>query len=177
MKQIPRAYNKLFADICKQYGLKQLKADECVIVKTVNNTDNSSCNLDLNGPSDLSSIPEMQPTMPVKNRIWPDFPYAKAVIIVCTYVDDNLFFTNSVRKSKIDITCDVPVNWYLSVKYDHNEATGAVTAHQDFYIDKLLQKFGMTECKPVPSPFPSKADKIINDLALPVVNVYPTMHN
>jgi len=66
-------------------------------------------------------------------------------------------------------------NWYLSVKYDRDETTGAVTAHQDLYIDKLLKKWGMTECKPLASPFPSKADKMIDDLAQPVDHVDPVM--
>jgi len=32
-----------------------------------------------------------------------------------------------------------PVNWYLSVKYDRDPITGAVSAHQHLYIDKLLK--------------------------------------
>ena len=123
MKQSPRAYNQLFAEICRAYGLTQLKSDECVFVKMANNSKSEATNDNM---SDIRSIPHMQPTLPSDDRIWPDCPYAKVVLIVCTYVDDNLFFTNSVLlaknfdafcKTRIDITCDGPVNWYLSVKY------------------------------------------------------------
>ena len=182
MKQSPRAYNHLFAEICRTYGLTQLKSDECVFVTMANNSKSAATQ---DNTTDIRSIPHMQPTLPEDDRIWPDCPYAKVVLIVCTYVDDNLFFTNSVLlakhfeafcKTRIDITCDGPVNWYLSVKYDRDEVTGAVTAHQDLYIDKLLQKWGMADCKPVPAPFPSKTDKLIDELALPVTDVDPVMH-
>ena len=58
-----------------------------------------------------------------------------------------------------------PVNWYLSVKYDHNPVTGAVPAHQHLYIDKLLMKWGMEQCNSLPIPFLQKADDIVKELA------------
>jgi predicted alternative tryptophan synthase beta-subunit len=61
-----------------------------------------------------------------------------------------------------------PVNWYLSVKYDRDPITGAVSAHQHLYIDKLLKKWGMEQCNPLPTPFPQKADDIVKELAQPV---------
>ena len=61
-----------------------------------------------------------------------------------------------------------PVNWYLSVKYDRDPITGAVSAHQHLYIDKLLKKWGMEQCNPLPTPFPQKADDIVEELAQPV---------
>jgi len=117
MKQSPRAYNKLFAGICKGYGLTQLKADECVFVKFVNNSKSYKGD-NTDGATSIHAIQHMQPTLPKSDRIWPDCPYSKAVIIVCTYVDDNLFFTNSTLlakefenfcQGKLDITCDGPV--------------------------------------------------------------------
>jgi len=60
------------------------------------------------------------------------------------------------------------VNWYLSVKYDRDPITGAVSAHQHLYIDKLLKKWGMEQCNPLPTPFPQKADDIVEKLAEPV---------
>ena len=50
-----------------------------------------------------------------------------------------------------------PVNWYLSVKYDRDPMKGAVSAHQHLYTDKLLKKWGMEQCNPLPAPFPQKA--------------------
>ena len=34
----------------------------------------------------------------------------------------------------------------------------------------------MADCKPVPAPFPSKTDKLIDELALPITDVDPVMH-
>jgi len=61
-----------------------------------------------------------------------------------------------------------PGNWYLSVKYDRDPITGAVSAHQHLYIDKLLKKWGMEQCNPLPTPFSQKADNIVKELAEPV---------
>jgi len=44
------------------------------------------------------------------------------------------------------VNAEGPVNWDLSVKYDCNHATGAVSAYQHLYIDKLLKKWGMEQC-------------------------------
>ena len=64
-----------------------------------------------------------------------------------------------------------PVNWYLSVTYDRDPVTGAVSAHQHLYNDKLLKKWGMEQCNSLPTPFPQKADDIVKELAQPVDNV------
>ena len=40
----------------------------------------------------------------------------------------------------------------------------------------LKHKWGMADCKPVPAPFPSKTDKLIDELALPITDVDPVMH-
>ena len=61
-----------------------------------------------------------------------------------------------------------PVNWYLSVKNDRDPITGAVSAYQHLYIDKLLKKWGIEQCNPLPTPFPQKANYIVKELAQPV---------
>ena len=61
-----------------------------------------------------------------------------------------------------------PVKWYLSVKYDRDPITGAVSAHQHLCIDKLLKKWGMEQCNPLPTPFLQKTDDIVRELARPV---------
>ena len=92
-------------------------------------------------------------------------------------IDDNLAFTNcAALAAEFEIYCNVkfpmnaegPVNWYLSVKYDRDPITGAVSAHQHLYIDKLLKKWGMEQCNPLPTQFPQKADEIVKELAEPV---------
>ena len=61
------------------------------------------------------------------------------------------------------MNADGPVNWYLSVKYDRDPITGAVSAHQRLYIDKQLKKWGMEQCNPLPAPFPQKTDEIVKE--------------
>ena len=59
------------------------------------------------------------------------------------------------------MTCDGESHWYLSVKYTR-EASGAVSAHtsQELYINKILKRWGMESCKPLPTPFPAKSDVV-----------------
>ena len=71
------------------------------------------------------------------------------------------------------MTSEGEVSWYLSVKYDRCPLTGAVSANQELYIDKLLQRWGMSECHSLPIPFPAKADVIITQLAEPIPNPDP----
>jgi len=120
--------------------------------------------------------------MPSTNRIDSDCPYPISILIVCSYVDDNLIFTNSNVLAKefeahcntrLKMTSEGPVNWYLSVKYDRCPLTGAVSANQELYINKILQRWGMSECHPLPTPFPAKADDVITALAEPILNQDP----
>lgn len=59
-----------------------------------------------------------------------------------------------------------PVKWYLSVKYDRDTVTGAVTASQSLYINKLLQQHGLEDCNALPTPFPSKTDTLLKQLSI-----------
>jgi hypothetical protein len=71
------------------------------------------------------------------------------------------------------MTSEGPVNWYLSVKYDRCPVTGAVSANQELYINKILQRWGMSNCHALPTPFPAKADDVITALAEPILNPDP----
>jgi len=115
--------------------------------------------------------------VPENDRIYSDCPHATAILIIASYVKDNLAFTNcAALAAEFEVHCNVkfpinaegPVNWYLSVKYDRDPITGAVSTHQHLYIDKLLKKWGMEQCNPLPTPFPQKADEIVKELAEPV---------
>jgi len=113
--------------------------------------------------------------VPENDRIYSDCPHVTAII--ASYVDDNLAFTNcTALAAEFEVHCNVeflvnaegPVNWYLSIKYDCDPTTGAVSAHKDLYIDKLLEKWGMEQCNPLHTLFPQKADDIVKELAEPV---------
>ena len=88
-----------------------------------------------NVPSNLANIIEATALVPENDRIYPDCPHATAIIIIASYVDDNLAYTNCQTLAKeFEIHCNLkfpmnakgPVNWYLSVKYDRDPITGAV---------------------------------------------------
>jgi len=125
----------------------------------------------------LANIIEGTAIIPENNRIYSDCPHATAILKIASYVGDNLAFTNCAAPAaeseghctiKFSMNAEGPVNWYLSVKYDRDPITGAVSAHQHLYIDKLLKKWGMEQCNPLPTPFPQKADDIVKELAEPV---------
>jgi len=125
----------------------------------------------------LANIIEATALVPEKDRIYSDCRHATAIIIIASYVDDNFAFTNcAALATEFEVHCIVkfpmnaegPVNWYLSVKYDRDPITEAVSAHQHLFIDKLLKKWGMEQCNPLPTLFPQKADDIVKELAEPV---------
>ena len=179
MKDAPRGYNKLFAQLCRDKGMKQLKSDECVFIEFTNNSKSDPLHElpNLNGSS-------LAQTIPLADRIYPDCPHRTAILIVASYVDDNLIFSNCqpMRQAfeqhvnkRIKMNSDGPVRWYLSVKYDRDPATGAVTANQELYINKILKRWGLSECKSLPTPFPSKPDAFLDQLALPVEPIDPDL--
>ena len=71
------------------------------------------------------------------------------------------------------MTFEGPVNWYLSVKYDSCPITRAVSANQELQIDKKIQRWGMSDCHSLPTPFPAKADAFVTELAEPISNSDP----
>jgi len=71
------------------------------------------------------------------------------------------------------MTFEGPVNWYLSVKYDSCPITRAVSANQELQIDKKIQRWGMSDCHSLPTPFPAKADAFVTELAEPISNPDP----
>jgi len=60
-----------------------------------------------------------------------------------------------------------PVNWYLSVKYDRDLITKAVSAHKHLYIEKLLKKWGIT-VQPSTYTISTESRWVVKELAEPV---------
>ena len=67
------------------------------------------------------------------------------------------------------------VDWYLSVKYDRDPISGAVSASQELYINQILKKWGLENCNSLPTPFPSKMDTYLEELAKPVDTLDPSL--
>ena len=102
-------------------------------------------------------ITEATAHVPENDRIYSGCPDTR--LIIASYVDDNIAFTNcAALAAKFQVHCNVkfpmnaegPVNSYLSVEYDRDPITKAVSAHKHLYIDKLLKKWGIA--------VPQKAD-------------------
>jgi len=113
--------------------------------------------------------------IPENDRIYSNRPHATAILIIASHVDDNLAFTNCAalaaefevhRNVKFSMNAEGPVNWYLSVKYDRDPSTGAVSAHQHLYID--TEEMGHRTVHPSPTPFAQKADDIVKEIVEPV---------
>jgi len=158
MKDSPQGWGQLFASVC---------------VKFVNNSKSRIQNMQPN----LANIIEATAFVPENDRIYSDCLHSTAIIIIASYVDDNLAFTNcEALAAEFEVHCNVkfpinaegPVNWCLFFKYDRDSTTSAVSAHQHLYIDKLLKKWGMEQCNLLLTPFPQKADDIVKELTEPV---------
>jgi hypothetical protein len=180
MKDSPRGWSKLFSSVCLKYGFAQLKSDECVFVKIVPNTTSGK------SANSFSAVLDTLSNVPERNRIYKDCPYESCIIILCSYVHDILAFTHCQSladdflahcNKRFKMTCDGEAHWYLSVKYTR-EASGAVSAHtsQELYINKILKRWGMESCKPLPTPFPAKSDVVLDELLKPIKNPDPVLN-
>lgn len=158
MKQSGRGWSLLLQRILTTFGLTRLRSDEAVYI--------------LRKPNSPQS--------------YSDCTHQEAILILVTYVDDILAFSNSaLLVTEFHVHCNKTVkmnlegicNWYLSVKYDRDSVTGAVTASQELYIKKLLQKYGLTQCNPLPVPFPARADTVLKDLDKPPKNPSAALKN
>ena len=67
------------------------------------------------------------------------------------------------------MTCDGEAHWYLALRYTR-EASGADSASQELYINKILKRWGMDSYKPLPSPFPAKSAVVHDELLKPIEN-------
>lgn len=85
--------------------------------------------------------------------------------IVTVYVDDFFIFSNNVvevNRLKIALNKQFKIKDLGQVKHclgmniNFNKTEGSVTLSQESYIDKLLNKFHMSECKPVDTPIEYK---------------------
>jgi hypothetical protein len=88
MKDSPCGWSKLVRSVGLKYGFAQLKSDECVFVKIVPNTKSGK------SANTFSAILDTLPNVPERDSIYKDCPYESCIIILCSYVDDILVFTN-----------------------------------------------------------------------------------
>ena len=59
------------------------------------------------------------------------------------------------------------LTWWLGVRYTYDHATGAISADQEAFVDKLFDQYAMSNCNPCVLPMAVDAD--LASLPLPDV--------
>lgn len=86
-------------------------------------------------------------------------------LVVCVYVDDLLIFgprnskdidtLKSELNQRFEMTDLGPVHQFLGMRVERNRVKKTITISQGAYINKVLDRFGMSDCKPVSTPMVS----------------------
>ena len=157
LKQSPRAYYLLCQKVYTEIGLTQLKTDECCFILVKNNV-KSGYKIPENFNGDLTELNEhFMVEIPHDARVYQSCRHAIAILIVVMYVDNNglrtnakelvQWFDDSLKKQgEIEMVPEGKFEWFLGVRYTYDHATGSVQADQESTIDRLLDKYGLTNC-------------------------------
>ncbi len=100
------------------------------------------------------------------------------------YVDNNGLRTNSKElvqwfddslkaQGEIEMVSEGKFEWFLGVRYTYDHSTGSVEADQESTIDRLLQKYGLTNCNPVKVPM--RPDTDLGGLPIPPITEKTTI--
>jgi hypothetical protein len=83
-------------------------------------------------------------------------------VILCLYVDDILIFGNNENMIK-EVKDFLSKNFemkdlgvadvILNIKLHREEGNGGITLVQNYYVEKVLSRFGYSECSPAPTPY------------------------
>ena len=83
-------------------------------------------------------------------------------VILCLYVDDILIFGNNLNvikevkeflSSNFEMKDLGEADVILNIKLSREEGNGGVTLMQSHYVEKVLNRFGYSECTPAPTPY------------------------
>jgi hypothetical protein len=83
------------------------------------------------------------------------------LLIVIIYVDDLIILANNVSilkwlKSKLEDEFEMSdlgeLHYCLGVEFERNHANRTITMSQSKYIEEMLKRFNMEECKPIGTP-------------------------
>ena len=169
LKQSPRAYYLLCKKVYTEIGLTQLKTDECCFILVKNNV-KSGYKIPENFNGDLTELNKhFMVEIPKSARVYPSCRHAIAILIVVMYVDNNglrtnakelvQWFDDSLKKQgEIEMVPEGKFEWFLGVCYTYDHSTGSVKADQESTIDRLLEKYGLTNCNPSKVPMRPDTD-------------------
>ncbi|XP_073816655.1 ecdysteroid phosphate phosphatase isoform X1 [Musca autumnalis] len=83
------------------------------------------------------------------------------LVLVAVYVDDLLLCCSSEEIMKgvvrelnkyVDAVDRGPAKYYLGIQIERDGLRGKISIHQEKYVNELLEKWQMTECKPTSTP-------------------------
>jgi hypothetical protein len=86
-------------------------------------------------------------------------------MIVIIYVDDliilasNVDMINELKASlerKFEMSDLGELYFFLKVHFERDRKSRTITMHQQSYIESVLERFGMADCKPIGTPLDSK---------------------
>ena len=126
LKQSARCWKTAIGTFLKSSGYKQMKSDSCLYMKSIR---------DRNGVIKF--------------------------VILLIYVDDILLFANETSMlneekkligSKFKIDDMGEVKYILGMLINRNRERGKMTIRQPKYLEGILKRFGMEQCKPVSTP-------------------------
>lgn len=89
----------------------------------------------------------------------------KSIIVIALYVDDFFIFYNDMKlanelKSSLKIHFKVKdlgaIAYILGIKIERDRTKGFIKLSQESYINQILERFGMIDCKPVKTPLETK---------------------
>ena len=145
LRESPRAYYLLCQKVYTEIGLTQLKTDECCFILVKNNV-KIGYKIPENFNGDLTELNEhFMVEIPKSDRVYPTCRHAIAILIVVMYVDNNGLRTNA---KELEMVPEGKFEWFLGVCYTYDHSTGSVQADQESTIDRLLEKYGLTNCNP-----------------------------
>jgi hypothetical protein len=165
----PLAIYNLFVDVFTKVGLQRLRTDECAFIKYALNIKGKDSHLktrsaDLDVFSSFVDVPE-------GNRVYPSCPgpHSISMLIVVQYVDNSgiryhcrelvdELYAAVQDDGRIDLNFVGGLTWWLGVRYTYDLATGAISADEEAFIDKLLEQYAMTNCNPCVLPMAVGAD-------------------
>ena len=168
--QAPRQYYLLCKEVYAKCKLTQLKSDQCVFIRRVQN---------IKGQPALTSEDiiargslEYTERVPKSKRVYPSCEFPVAMLIIFMYVDNNgcryncrelldEFLNDLKEDGRIDMNEEGKMENYLAVRYTQDPITGAIEADQEPYMDGLFKKYDMENCNPTKLPLkPTDIDAI-----------------
>ncbi len=136
-----------------------LKTDEFCFILVKNNV-KSAYKIPENFNGDLTELNEhFMVEIPQDARVYQSCRHVIAILIVVMYADNNGLRTNTKelvqwfdysfkKQGEIEMVPEGKFEWFLGVRYTYDHSTGSVQADQQSVIDRLLEKYGLTNCNP-----------------------------